>query len=345
MFSGFNLTLNKDFFQGKPMSFDTYRANGENHLKSSSEKIMKNLNQFMKKDSIDGSKLQNEWFPEIEADIFISHSHQDCTLANALAGWINCEFGLKVFVDSNIWGYSDILLEDINSKYSNKQYDSTGGISYDHYACNAASKHVNTMLSIALQQMIDKIECIILLNTENSVNVFDNEKIETTYSPWIYSEMVCSRIVRKKPLWNYRCYRNMGPMFESTYTGRLMYSLLISYNVNLDHLVEIESESLDEWLKKFKSCADNEYKDYPLDALYEFSYQNDLSKTKELFKTFGFQSVEEMKQTVLKNEVTMEQFLFNNNFKCCDLYRNCSRCNFKDFKCTCLNERSNNTDD
>lgn len=61
-------------------------------------------------DILDGVAIQDDWFPEINADIFISHSHGDCDLANGIAGWMNEEFGLRCFIDSNVWGYTNDLL-------------------------------------------------------------------------------------------------------------------------------------------------------------------------------------------------------------------------------------------
>ncbi|MCB9190033.1 MAG: hypothetical protein H6599_12230, partial [Flavobacteriales bacterium] len=49
---------------------------------------------------IDGTVMQQEWFPEIEADIFISHSHKDEQVAIGLAGFLNKVHGLSSFIDS-----------------------------------------------------------------------------------------------------------------------------------------------------------------------------------------------------------------------------------------------------
>lgn len=350
MFSGFNLKLNESFFTGKPKDFYFYRTNGENHLKYESDRIKKNLELFIKNDSINGSKLQNEWFPKIKADVFISHSHQDCDLANALAGWINEEFGLKVFIDSNIWGHSNKLLKNINSKYSNMRVNPLGGYLYDYSSCCAASQHVNMMLSVALQQMIDNTECIILLNTNNSVNVFDNnnDKINTTYSPWIYSEIICSEIIRKKPLWYYRNYHSLKNMHEDATPRNLFYSLLISYDVNLEHLIEIEQEKLDQWLETYINKKDK-YKFYPLDALYTFTYPDDLNNAKEMFYTYGYQGVDLIKQMILENRNIINQSVFYENFECTDFceefHTNCGCCNGKDCICHFLKKRRNNTNE
>ena len=210
------------------------------------------MEKFIINDEIDGNKLQNEFFPKIEADIFISHSHADRDLANALAGWLNETFGLKVFIDSNVWGCSDELLEHINSRYSDKHIDvNSGYTTYDHEKCNQASKHVNMMLSVALQQMIDEAECVILLNNDRSINVFEKQEkqFNATYSPWIYLEMVCTQIVRKKPLLLYRNYTSI--IMESDDLLHLDYSmnLKVFYDISLDHLIYLNANKLINWKK------------------------------------------------------------------------------------------------
>ena len=32
--------------------------------------------------------MQNDWFSQVSADIFISHSHNDKDVANTFAGWL-----------------------------------------------------------------------------------------------------------------------------------------------------------------------------------------------------------------------------------------------------------------
>ena len=55
--------------------------------------------------------------------------------------------------------------------------------------------HVHMMLSTALANMIDKTECIMFLNTPNSVSTRDTKL--KTYSPWIYNEIEITRIIEK----------------------------------------------------------------------------------------------------------------------------------------------------
>jgi len=61
--------------------------------------------------TINGLKLAEDWFPQIECDVFLSHSHNDRERVLGLAGWLKNRFGLIAFIDSSIWGYSEQLLK------------------------------------------------------------------------------------------------------------------------------------------------------------------------------------------------------------------------------------------
>src|SRR5579864_7932970 len=110
MFKGFNMhfNLNDDELHKKGMeSFTKY-----------SNDIKESLDSFIKTNGkIDGTRLQEEWFPQIDADFFISHSHNDEDLAITLAGWIKSRFGLNTFVDSCIWGHAEKLQQDLDNVY------------------------------------------------------------------------------------------------------------------------------------------------------------------------------------------------------------------------------------
>lgn len=245
MYRGFNLELNKSFFA----NFDNFVELGRTHLLSSKAQTEKQLMDYLYDDkTIDGTKLMKDWFPEIKADIFISHSRADENLANALAGWLNSKFRLNVFIDSNVWGYSSELLEKINDKYSNKRSDPEGGWLYTHSKCNTASQHVNIMLSTALQKMIDKTECIIFLNTDKSIKekVYAGNCISTTHSPWIYTEILCTQIIRKTiPS---RLYKTELRHYEKIYEcASMQESLDIAYKLSLEHLTKINCNTLHLW--------------------------------------------------------------------------------------------------
>ncbi|MDE6990058.1 MAG: toll/interleukin-1 receptor domain-containing protein [Lachnospiraceae bacterium] len=257
---GFDLQLGKgdDLFGGSGR-YQRYVRIGESHLDDQKALSESDLRTYVRKRELDGTKIQNEWFPQIEADIFISHSRADQQLACALAGWIYETFGLSCFIDSNVWGYSDDLLDEMNDRLSGKRPDKDGdGYLYRLESCNQVSAHVNAMLSIALQKMIDKVEAVFVLNTEHSVTVHDGEKMNRTYSPWIYSEIVCTELIRQKPLSVYRDASDI--MLEHVMEEK---KLSVSYMVSLAHLKKITAGCLSDW----KDVYNENWYEYPLEKL------------------------------------------------------------------------------
>jgi len=281
MFAGFNLSIGKSFFDSEPKSYEDYQAIGVNHLSSQKAVYERTVEEYIVNKIVDGSKVQEDWFPEISADIFLSHAHADKELANALAGWLNDTFRLECFVDSNIWGYAGSLLESLNIKYSDKRSNPTGGNLYNHESCNKVSQHVNIMLNIALQKMVDKVETVFLLNTSNSIKISEDDKtVNKTYSPWIYSELVCSEIVNKKPLHYYRYNTELYHSFnESQKFSALDESMTISYNAPIKHLIEIDETILVKWSKDY--CYNNPF---ALDMLYKVFFPEEVIKTQEHYK-------------------------------------------------------------
>ena len=290
MYTGFELQIDKSasIFGGQYI-YTQLQKLGESHLDKQKAKYENDLIKYVNQKELDGTEIQNDWFPQVEADIFISHSHHDKELACALAGWINKNFGLKCFIDSNVWGYSKFLLDGMNSRLSDKFVCEDGGCIYDYDSCNHVSEHVNAMLSIALQKMIDKVEAVIVLNTDNAVRVCSDTQMEKTYSPWIYSEIICTQLIRKKSLIEYRKNYNIE-MIHKSYATLAEYAMLrnyfaISYSVSLKHLESLNKEDLEKWEKEYSS--DKKLYDYPLDALYKFIYPGEVENAKQLYNVWG----------------------------------------------------------
>lgn len=187
---------------------------------------------------LDGSKMQQNWFPQIKADIFISHSHKDKDLAIALSEWLFKGFGLSTFIDSCIWGYHNDLLKIIDNEYCKNPE----GNSYNYNKRNYSTSHVHMMLSTALSMMIDNTKCILFLNTPNSIS--SHSIISKTESPWIYSEIAMTKLVRKKHIREYRLQR-ITESFSSG--GRLEKGLDFEYVVDKEHLTKINSDVLGTW--------------------------------------------------------------------------------------------------
>jgi len=188
---------------------------------------------------IDGAELENDWFGEIQADIFISHSHIDEKSAVALAGYIYKKHGLVCFIDSCIWGYSNDLLLKLDKIYSKDE----GQTTYNYKKRNQSTSHVHMMLSAALNKMIDNCECLFFLNTPNSIPS-SNIKSET-YSPWIYSELLTSKIIKKKiPLRLLKTRTSVESFSKAENTNE---SLKVKYSVDLNHFSSLNEMELENW--------------------------------------------------------------------------------------------------
>ena len=266
MFAGFNLNIDIETFKEKVISgketFECYKTIGEKKLEEKKINIEKKLKDYILNGTINGKELQENWFPIIPANIFISHSHKDRDFAFALSGWLYCKFGLECFIDSGVWGYINDLLSEINDEFSDKKQKSDGRVVYNHEKCNIASAHVNMMLNIALQEIIDNTEAVFLINTPNSIDKYDGQA--STLSPWIYSEIIATKLIRKKSLLEYRGDKEY--FFESS---EIKNSLKIKYDITIDHLTKLNCSNLLQWDNTWKQITNN--KKYPLDQLYRIT--------------------------------------------------------------------------
>ena len=206
---------------------------------------------------IDGTKLQNHWFPNIQADIFISHSHQDREIAIALAGWIFKTFHIIPFIDSCVWGYADDLLKNIDDHYC----INTDRKTYCYEKRNGSTSHVHMMLSTALGMMIDNTACLIFLNTPNSIT--SNEVVEKTQSPWLFSEIAITNIIRRR---SPKKHREINRLMKShSFTEAVEARIEMEYDLDMTDLIPISYRTLVEW--KDKSIGREE----ALDVLYRIT--------------------------------------------------------------------------
>lgn len=199
MFAGFKMNLeNKDLLCKDDIcegTDDKYYRIGRRIFESDVESSRKNLDKYLSPQGIlSAVEIQEDWFPAVDADIFISHSHKDETLAIRFAGWLWDEFKIRAFIDSCVWGYADDLLKELDEKYC--KADKYGY--YDYQKRNQSTGHVHMLLNGALMQMIDSTECLVFLNTPNSISSSDVGDHNLTSSPWIYSELMITKIVRRK---------------------------------------------------------------------------------------------------------------------------------------------------
>lgn len=249
MYRGFNLediTLLSDYLNKGKVAYNQQVT-----------EVSKVLDKFILSDGIiDGSALQDNWFPMMNFDIFISHSHTDQDIALALAGALE-SLSLTCFIDSAIWGHADNLLRLIDEKYCYNKTNNT----FDYTVRNATTSHVHMMLSNALFRMIDNTECLFFINSEKSVKV--EGVIDKTRSPWIYAEIAASQIVRKiKPR------RELEKSETKAFSEQrnLNESISIDYKINLGHLITLQVNDLISWIKNCDTT-----KQHALDTLYQLN--------------------------------------------------------------------------
>jgi len=240
------------------------RDTGDAIFKSNSELVRQSLEPFLKGGVVDGTKLTSHWFPIIKADIFISHSHKDEVAAITCAGWLKTQFDLAPFIDSCVWGHAAELLKIIDTEYC-KFADSE---TFDYNKRNGSTSHVHMMLSTALSAMLDATECVIFINTRNSIT--SSESIDKTQSPWLSFELGTMRVIRrKKPA-------RLGLQLErlENLSGDIIKAseYKAEYEVPLSELTPLRGAQLNRWLQDHQANA-NKWKT-PLDLLYEIAPEN-----------------------------------------------------------------------
>ena len=233
MFCGFNLKLKEQDI----LLINHYYNVGKELFDKQKKDIKSSLNKYILEDgSLDESKIEEDWFPSIEADVFLSHSHKDEKLVISFAGWLYELYGIESFIDSCLWGYSDDLLKLIDQKYCVLKRKENGDIdTYNYEKRNRSTANVHLILSTALMKMIDNIEALIFINTPNSLNIENDIQENYTLSPWIYNELLISRVIRHKNLSEYRSILEHSATFSE---------LEVRYKVKTNHLYNLSMSEL-----------------------------------------------------------------------------------------------------
>jgi len=232
-----------------------FRQSGIQLMETNASSVIPTLESFLRADgSLDGEMISRNWFPQITADAFICHSHDDEEIAISLAGWLNETFGLESFIDSCIWGYADDLLLEIDNSYCRNEDHRT----YNYRKRNRSTSHVHAMLSTALAMMIDKTECAILVNTPKSIT--SREAIRQTKSPWIFTEVNILRTIQQKPK---ESHRRQIRFAKSLKLNEAIAALEVTHPVDLSSLTAIDSNTLSEWESRYDGRGN------ALDVLYE----------------------------------------------------------------------------
>lgn len=237
MYRGFNLEIPEE------LNTNSYYEIGNYIFSKSGKDFFEKIENILELNKvINGNEVMEDWFPEIDSHIFLSHSHNDKDKAITLAGMLFDKFGLKTFIDSSVWGHSNDLLKILDDHFcKNKE---NGYYSYEKR--NYSTAHVHMMLSSALNRTIDQNECLFFLNTPNSVTA-ENTINSNTYSPWIFSEISTSQIIRKKTPKRLKKEKKIFSEKIRLDEG-VKAKLTIEYEMELNHLQKLNLSDLDDWL-------------------------------------------------------------------------------------------------
>lgn len=198
------------------------------------------LEKYFSDGILSAKDIQADWFTKLEIPIFISHSHKDEELAVNLAGIIYERFKIVSFVDSTVWGHSNDLLKSLDNKYCLNEGKGT----YSYEKRNYSTAHVHAMVFNALSMMIDQAECVIFLNTPNSIVPKSVIGEDATTSPWIYTELEISRTIRR------RQPQRVASITEAASKRHVVAAeqLNIQFPARTDHLDVVNVSVLTKWL-------------------------------------------------------------------------------------------------
>lgn len=244
------------------------------------KKLESNLTEaIIKQTVVDGTRLQEEWFPQDigHFDVFISHSHRDLKLVKRFSYWMQKNLDLRCFVDSVFWKYSDKLLKNIDYEYS--RYYDRAARKHLYYYCkrNITTANVHCMLTIALMKMMESCELVIFIDSDNSIK-YENDSKKTP-SPWIYEEIEMANMLPSKMPKRWIDNPKMAVLNESElkmftkavedasffYNARidrfsvLTSSILIRVKDSYESVIPLAENSLDEIYRRLKLTQGNRF--------------------------------------------------------------------------------------
>jgi len=234
---------------------------GQESENTTKEIVNQLIASFVKPDgAVDAASMMGAWFPQTNANVFISHARADKDFAHALSGWLQRRFHLKPFIDSCVWSHADHLLKKIDNKWCYQEDSNT----YAYEKRNVTTVHVHMMLSTALTKMMDSCECVFFLNTDNSINSKSIEDMvagvnEITHSPWLFHEISMMQLLRRK---SKEAHRGELKLASEGKEVRASFVARFDYPVDLKDLPVVTVADINRWHKS-ESKQNN-----ALDTLY-----------------------------------------------------------------------------
>ena len=248
--------------------FSSFAPNGEEILEEQTNNVSDRFlyNYVMGNyKGLNAHSLEEDWFPTLSSDVFLSYSHDDLELAKGIAGFLRERIGLEVFMDNDVWKSADILLKAIDEKERRK----TGVDSYNYQSRNLSTSHVHAMLTSAIMKAIDNTEIVIFLNTNNSLEKIptpDGTLQEYTLSPWIYEELMIASVIRRKSKYIQKSSLFDGELEIIQESSRDIYHKIPS-------IAQMLSENdIDKWAKNYRSGLEKN----AINVLYEMERKREI---------------------------------------------------------------------
>ncbi|MGY2257798.1 hypothetical protein [Pseudomonas sp. SDO55104_S430] len=226
-----------DFFDFR---IDRYVEDAETRIDDLARFLIGTYNQ---RNVLDAEALAATIFPETRYDVFLSHSHADQRNAVDFALALD-KRGLKVFVDSTVWGFYGDLVRKIIAQTS-----PLDGETKDEHV-NRIHADVHMMLAGALHRTIARAETFVFLRSEKSVPLSFGNKARTL-SPWLYSELQFSFQVQHATPKRIR-ERMQGATLDDVkgFNNMSLENMqhLMAFRAFNDHLPPVRGNSLRDWL-------------------------------------------------------------------------------------------------
>ena len=197
---------------------------------------------------INGTKLQEEWFPQDigSFDVFLSHSSRDAELVRKFAKWLDIHLGLRCFIDSVYWQYSDKLLRKLDDDLCRYRDKRNHKYYYYYNRRNFTTSNVHCMLSMALMKMMNQCELVIFIDSENSL--YYRKGQEATPSPWIYEELEMANLLPHQIPERFRVDDDMVNILNEGLQQRMFSANTIRsqflYQVGIDEFYNISERML-----------------------------------------------------------------------------------------------------
>ncbi|MDF1738632.1 MAG: hypothetical protein P1U86_05695 [Verrucomicrobiales bacterium] len=239
---------------------------GRQSEKNASDAVTNSIDRFVRPNgSVDAATMMEDWFPNIAADVFISHCRADKDTALALSGWLKDNFGLSPFIDSCVWNHAHDLIRLLDDKYCQ-----TGVNTYSYSGSLVTASHVHLMLSTALTKMMDRCECIFFLRTPNSIGSKCPEKMvngdpTSTYSPWLFHEIAMMKLLRIRTKDQHRSGEKLTELSEGVSKSVSVPSF--TYPAELSGIPTLNRRDLIQWESAMAKTAVKRI--HPLDLLYK----------------------------------------------------------------------------